>query len=76
MKLESLKDLYIEQLKDLYSAEEATDRRASQDGRAGRLSRSQERFHSHLRQTEEQLRRLEQILQDLGESPKGHTCEG
>ncbi|HYU33176.1 MAG TPA: ferritin-like domain-containing protein, partial [Thermoanaerobaculia bacterium] len=33
-------------------------------------------FQNHLRQTEEHVRRLEQIFQDLGDSPKGHTCEG
>ena len=76
MKLESLKDLYLEQLKDLYSAEtqlvdalpKMAERATSQDLKKG--------FQDHLRQTQEQVRRLEQIFQDLGESPKGHTCEG
>ncbi|MFL6293486.1 MAG: ferritin-like domain-containing protein [Thermoanaerobaculia bacterium] len=76
MKLESLKDLYLEQLKDLYSAEtqlvEALPKMAegatSPDLRRG--------FTEHLRQTEEHVRRLERIFSDLGENPKGHTCEG
>lgn len=76
MKLESLKDLYLEQLKDLYSAEtqlvdalpKMAERATSPDLKKG--------FQDHLRQTQEQVRRLEQIFQDLGESPKGHTCEG
>ncbi|MFL6196637.1 MAG: ferritin-like domain-containing protein [Thermoanaerobaculia bacterium] len=76
MKLESLKDLYLEQLKDLYSAEtqlvEALPKMAegatSPDLRRG--------FTEHLRQTEEHVRRLERIFSDLGEDPKGHTCEG
>ena len=76
MKLESLKDLYLEQLKDLYSAEtqliEALPKMAqgatSPDLRKG--------FSDHLRQTEEHVRRLERIFQDLRENPKGHTCEG
>jgi ferritin-like metal-binding protein YciE len=33
-------------------------------------------FQNHLRETQEQVRRLEQIFQDIGETPKGHTCEG
>lgn len=76
MKLESLKDLYLEQLKDLYSAEtqlvdalpKMAERATSPDLKQG--------FQQHLRQTEEHVSRLEQIFRDLGESPKGHTCEG
>lgn len=76
MKLESLKDLYLEQLKDLYSAEtqlvdalpKMAERATSSDLKKG--------FQDHLLQTQEHVRRLEQIFQDLGESPKGHTCEG
>lgn len=76
MKLESLKDLYLEQLKDLYSAEtqlvdalpKMAERATSPDLKRG--------FQEHLRQTQEQVSRLEQIFRDLGDSPKGHTCEG
>lgn len=76
MKLESLKDLYLEQLKDLYSAEtqlvdalpKMAERATSPDLKKG--------FQDHLLQTQEHVRRLEQIFQDLGDSPKGHTCEG
>lgn len=76
MKLESLKDLYLEQLKDLYSAEtQLIDALPKMADRATSLD-LKNAFNNHLRQTEEQLRRLEQIFQDLGESPKGHTCEG
>jgi len=76
MKLETLKDLYLEQLKDLYSAEtqlvdalpKMAERATSPDLKKG--------FQDHLRQTQEQVSRLEQIFRDLGDSPKGHTCEG
>ena len=76
MKLESLKDLYIEQLKDLYSAEtqllaalpKMAERATSPDLKQG--------FQTHLKQTEEHVSRLEQIFRDLGDTPKGHTCEG
>jgi ferritin-like metal-binding protein YciE len=76
MKLESLKDLYLEQLKDLYSAEnqiiEALPRMAEAAGSAD----LRKAFNDHLRQTGEHVRRLERIFQDLQESPKGETCEG
>lgn len=76
MKLESLKDLYLEQLKDLYSAEtQLVDAlpKMAEGSSSPDLSRG---FTEHLRQTEEHVRRLERIFSDLGESPKGHTCEG
>jgi ferritin-like metal-binding protein YciE len=76
MKLESLNDLYLEQLKDLYSAEtqlldalpKMAERATSADLKQG--------FQEHLRQTREHMHRLEQIFSDLGDTPKGHTCEG
>ncbi|HEX9942211.1 MAG TPA: ferritin-like domain-containing protein [Thermoanaerobaculia bacterium] len=76
MKLESLKDLYLEQLKDLYSAEtQLVDALPKMSGAASSPD-LRKAFNDHLRQTEEQVRRLERIFQDLQESPKGHTCEG
>ena len=76
MKLESLKDLYLEQLKDLYSAEtQLVDALPKMAERAS-SSDLKQAFQNHLRQTEEHVSRLEKIFQEIGESPKGHTCEG
>jgi ferritin-like metal-binding protein YciE len=76
MKLDSLKDLYIEQLKDLYSAEtQLLDALPKMAGRATSPDLKQA-FNEHLRQTHDHVRRLEQVFQDLGDSPKGETCEG
>ncbi len=76
MKLESLKDLYLEQLRDLYSAEnqivealpKMAEKASAPDLRKG--------FKDHLRQTEQHVKRLERIFKDLQESPKGEECEG
>lgn len=76
MKLESLKDLYVEQLKDLYSAETQIVEALPKLAERASSSDLKNAFQEHLRQTQEQVRRLEQIFQDIGESPKGHTCEG
>src|SRR5436305_14213871 len=76
MKLESLKGLYLEQLRDLYSAEtqiiDALPRMAEAAGSAD----LRKAFNDHLRQTEEHVRRLERIFQSFQENPKGETCEG
>ena len=61
MALESLQDLYLEQLRDLHSAErqiiEALPKMIEQTSHP----ELRQAFELHLRQTEEQLRRLEQI---------------
>ena len=76
MKLESLKDLYLEQLKDLYSAETQLLDALPKMAEGASASDLKQAFSAHHRQTQEHVRRLERVFQDLGESPKGHTCEG
>ena len=76
MKLESLKDLYLEQLKDLYSAETQLVGALPDMARTATSQELKGAFNDHLRQTEEHVRRLERIFQDLQQDPKGHTCEG
>jgi len=76
MKLESLKDLYLEQLKDLYSAESQIVDALPKMAEAATSPDLKKAFNDHLRQTEEHVRRLERIFQDLQESPKGKECEG
>lgn len=76
MKLESLKDLYLEQLKDLHSAETQLIDALPKMAEAASSPDLRKAFNDHLRQTNEHVRRLERIFQDLQESPGGHTCEG
>jgi ferritin-like metal-binding protein YciE len=76
MKLNSLHDLYVHELKDLYSAEnqilKALPKMAEQAG-TGELRAA---FEDHLQQTREHVNRLERIFERLNESPKGDTCDG
>ena len=76
MALESLQDLYLEQLKDLHSAErqiiEALPKMIEQTQHP-ELRRG---FEMHLEQTKEQLRRLEQIGERSGQKLTGHKCKG
>ncbi len=76
MKLESLKDLYLEQLKDLYSAETQLVDALPKMAEAATSPDLKKGFKDHLKQTEEHVTRLEKIFRDLGESGKGETCEG
>lgn len=76
MKLESLQDLYLEQLRDIYSAETQILDALPKMVEAATSSDLKKGFSDHLRQTEEHVSRLEQIFKDLQESPKGETCDG
>jgi ferritin-like metal-binding protein YciE len=76
MKLESLKDLYLEQLRDLHSAETQLVDALPKMAEKASSADLRKAFNDHLRQTTEHVRRLERIFQDLQESPKGNTCEG
>jgi ferritin-like metal-binding protein YciE len=75
MSMMTLKDLYVEQLKDLYSAEtqllEALPRMAA----AANHADLKMAFNDHLRETQDQVRRLDKIFSTLGVSPTGHTCQ-
>ena len=76
MALENLQQLYVEQLRDLYSAEnQILEALPSMAERAVHPELKQG-FEIHRRQTEEQVRRLEQIADALGEKISGETCEG
>ena len=73
---ESLQKLYIEQLRDLYSAEEQILEampKMIQQTKHAELKRG---FQTHYQQTEQQVQRLQKIFDDLGERPEGHECEG
>ena len=76
MKLASLKDLYVEELKDLYSAENQILKALPQMVKAAASPKLKAGFEEHLNQTREHVSRLEQIFEGLGKSPKGKHCKG
>jgi len=76
MKLETLRDLYIEQLHDLYSAETQLVEALPKMAKAAATPQLQDAFKAHLTQTQGHVQRLEQIFTQLDESTKGPTCKG
>jgi ferritin-like metal-binding protein YciE len=74
--LESLEDLYVEELKDLYSAEKQLVRALPKMRKAATNDELAQAFADHLEQTEEHVTRLEQIFDNLGRSPRGKKCKG
>lgn len=76
MELDTLRDLYIDELKDLWSAEKQLVQALPRMAKAANDPRLAKAFTTHLRQTERQVARLERIFKDLGESPRGKKCVG
>jgi ferritin-like metal-binding protein YciE len=76
VELETLKDLYIDELKDLYSAEKQLIKALPKMSRAATNPELKRAFDTHLRQTEQQVGRLEKVFEALDESPRGKKCVG
>ena len=76
MKLESLKDLYIHELKDLHSAEKQITKALPKMAKAASNDELATAFREHLDQTHEHIWRLEKILGRHGESLRGPKCKG
>ena len=76
MELETLKDLYVHELKDLYSAENQLIKALPKMAKAATNRQLTSAFNQHLEQTKRQAKRLEQILKSHGESTRAPKCEG
>jgi ferritin-like metal-binding protein YciE len=76
MKMEDLKDLFVDELKDLYSAENQITKALPKMAKTAKSPDLKKGFELHLEQTQGQIRRLEQIFEELGENPKGKKCHG
>jgi len=76
MQENSLQQLYVEQLKDLYNAENQLVKALPKMAKAAKSEALREGFEQHLQQTKGHVQRLEQIFEALDESPKGRKCAG
>jgi len=75
MKLETLKKLYLTQLRDIYDSESQILEALPQMASAATHPQLKKAFEKHQVETEKQVQRLEKIFEALGESPEGETCE-
>lgn len=76
MPFHSLKDLYVDQLRDLYDAEQQITRAIPKMIQASSSPDLRQTFQHHLDQTKFQVERLDLIFKKLGEAPRGHHCRG
>jgi ferritin-like metal-binding protein YciE len=73
---EGLRELYLDELKDLYSAENQLIKALPKMAKAASSEQLREGIEEHLEQTKEQARRLERIFEMMDENPKGKKCVG
>src|SRR6201987_3106152 len=75
LKLNSLRDLFIEELRDLYSAETQLVEALPKMAEAAASHELTSAFEQHLEEKREHVSRLEKIFQQIGEKSSGETCE-
>ena len=75
-KMRTLEDVYVDLLKDLYSAEKQLVKALPKMAKGAQSSDLQKAFQDHLRQTEGQVERIERIFTEMGGSPRGKKCVG
>jgi ferritin-like metal-binding protein YciE len=76
MRKNSLRELYIDELRDLYNAETQLTKALPKMAKASDDDQLRQAFEEHLRQTSEHVSRLEQIFDRLEEKPTGKKCLG
>ena len=76
MEMESLHELYVDELKDLYSAEKQIVKALPKMVKNATNPELREAFSNHLDETEGHVQRLEKIFQMLGEKAGGKKCKG
>jgi ferritin-like metal-binding protein YciE len=72
---ETFRDLYLEQLRDLYNAENQLTKALPKMAKAATTPDLKSGFEAHLEQTRGHIQRLEKIFQALNEKPGGEKCK-
>ena len=74
MKLDTLKTLYTNELRDLYNAENQLLKALPKMAKGASSEELKDAFQKHLEQTKSHVERLEEVFEEIGEKPKGKTC--
>jgi ferritin-like metal-binding protein YciE len=72
----NLHDVYVDHLKDMYSAETQITKALPKIIKTVTESKLKQALESHLKETENQAQRLEQVFKSLDGSPRGKKCVG
>jgi ferritin-like metal-binding protein YciE len=74
--LETLEDLFVHHLKDLYSAEKQLVQALPKMAKAANARGLRRAFEDHLKETQDQVQRLDRIFKSLDRGPRGLKCVG
>ena len=74
MEMESLQELLVEEMRDIYSAEKQITKAMPKMIKKASNPQLKKAFETHLRETEGQVQRLEKIFEKLGKKPTGKKC--
>ncbi len=75
MTLNSLNDLFVVQIQDLYDAEQRLTKALPKMAEAASSKQLKSAFQEHLRETEQHVTRLEKVFGTMGLTPQRETCE-
>src|SRR5437763_10516921 len=75
MELDTLKELYVNELRDLYNAENQLIKALPKRAKGASSDELKEAFEKHLDQTKGHVQRLEEVFEEIGEKAKGKTCQ-
>jgi ferritin-like metal-binding protein YciE len=76
MSVVTIEELFVDELKDLYSAEKQITKSLPKLAKAATSPELRDAFETHLKETFGQIERLEKAFEILGKSPRGKTCNG
>lgn len=74
-KASKLQELFEEELKDIYWAEKALTKAIPKMIKKASSKELAQALESHLKETEKQVTRIEEIFSDLGKKPQSKKCE-
>lgn len=76
MSVGTIEELFIDELKDIYSAEKQITKSLPKLAKAATSPELRSAFESHLKETFGQIERLDKVFEILGKSPRGKMCHG
>lgn len=76
MAAQTLHELFVEELRDMYDAEKRIIKALPKLTKHAQSDELRTALTAHLRETEKQATRLEQVFRTIGETPKGKKCDG
>ena len=75
MKIESMEDLFLAEIEDLYDCEKRLTKALPKMAKASTSPQLRQAFESHLQETQGHVERLERVFSEMGKQPKAETCQ-